>query len=495
MSRGIGGISRYPVADFDPALPGSVKLMMVGDSQTAGDGGAGDTATAYREPFWTALRGMRSRLQLIGNASNIYRFHVDSTLGDGRFAATGGQTIAQASAQAAASEALYGPADVYTVLAGTNDVSSGSTASQVVAALVSLVQARLVANPAALVFVLTLCPWVSPAAGFAAHETTRLAVNAALPAALAALGEQVFLVQAGSLLTAAHMGVSGNHPNGLGYRLIGRAAANAVFAQIGPAGPTLPRTVMRRQAVSALAITGNTQVAAIASNTGTNPAGHESFSVGLYFNPTNLSNTSIQRIVGSIDGSLQGMWLIDLLGAGGTPGLVELTVGNYGSGATAGTLTTIPSGSGSSTVVRLNTWHALLFAADASTNLVQLWIMRAGSDGKAQSFLAASKFLPAWNLTSTNPVLVGSADGTLNGAPGLYSRLWVARGYVATPDDVEAFYYDQAIPPAATAYYSLEDGSGTAFAPALGETSLPNGALSGGAGWSAAGAVPTPWDL
>lgn len=467
-----------------PETAGSLRLMLSGDSQTLGNGGAGDDASGYREELWAALRNKRGRITLVGNVGHVGPTGRNSLLGDWRCSATGGHTLSEIAAQALVSEALCGVPDATVILGGTNDnaeseASAESTVDAMQAALVAYVHARQAANPRGVVFVPDLYPWVSPAADYAAHNAVRVAYNAELPELCASLGPHVHFVEAGSLLSAAHMDSSGIHANADGNRIVGRQIAEAILRYMPSpeAGPELPRNVLRRTARAAFRISANTgKVAIFAATDGLCPESTGSWSAGIRFYPEDMSNAALQRIFGWY--TTGDFALVDVVG---TTGVVQ---------GWSGVLPTPTTQSGAG-LMHLNKWHAIVISADASTGLVQTFVMRAGVDGRAVTMLGASAYATPWNITQA--ALLLGADADINGQPGLYQDLWVHTGRAVTSDEVEAFYYDGVIPAGVTAYYPLDEGSGATLHPAAGFTGLPNGAVTGTA-WSAASAVPTPWD-
>ena len=501
------GTTPYVVPARAPIAVSLLKIMFCGDSQTAGgDGLMADNTTRWRGPCWERLRAVRGGIKLFGLVlGGVYDNRAAAptgnapgnvTLGDWHMAATGGWTISQVAAAAAAAEAVQGAADVYAIMAGTNDVRAGHTAVQVLASLQAFVVGRLAANPNAIVLVGTIALFSPAEAGYVAENVVLSAINTALPSACASWGQNVHCVEAGSLVGMGSIEVGGYHPTSEASALIGRAFADAILMYVGIAEAPFPRKLIERIPKNRWEARTTTSTVTITENAnhGLLPSGTQSFSVGFLYRPTSVPGLAagVQRAMlqagdtqGPVDSATSGLFLYQA-----SPGWTD---------ANWTCLNTYIGGQNwarPNDCLRLNRWHAIVITYDAGAHELSTYCIREGDDGRPVSTLVSQiNGLAAFTWPTGTQVYLGAhagiADGT-TAALGQYGDLWLARGVVTTVDEAESFFIDGAVPAGATAVYELADGPGTVAAPDAGMAGyLPNGVATDS--WSLASVVPEPW--
>lgn len=508
------GYKRATSAASVPAITQAaspVKIMLCGDSITAGgDSLYSDGAVAWRASFWELIREARGKIKLLGSTLNGLwdnRAAAPSanppgnvTLGDWHSAATGGNNLAQIAAQTAADEVTYGLADVYVLLGGENNIKAGVLALQSAAAIAATVlagidtwiAARISANPLAQLFVLDLTPHGTALANYAQYDAAVALVNAALPAHLAALGHSnLHFVAAGSLLTKAHVSaVDGEHPNTGGFRLIAGAVAERIYASLGPCVASHPRKVSQVIPVARLSTVNDYPSSAYITETGTAlcPVGTESVSFGITWVPN--------ADLGESDSVFTRM----LVGIGpvGNYDLFLRTNKSYAGTTFANCLELYIAGVArfvQNDCVRHNTPMKIGIAFDNVKHEAIIFALRAGPDGKPiTACVSAFPAVPALTWAGSPEIRLGGqgVGGLAYSTTGIKGDFWIARGKVIDINDMENWYYDNALPSGVTAYYPLNDGAGTAIAPGGGFGALlPTGTCTNG--WSAAGAVREPW--
>lgn len=474
--------------------------MLCGDSMTRGGASAmDDTTLAWRGVFWEHLAQAGSGLRLLGQTpGGIYWVNAGSNggpckLGDWHVSATGGHTLAQINTAATTEDAATGGADVYILLGGENDNDgSAGCVATILSGIGTFVAARKAVNPNCVVLVGDLTFHTNPLAGFANKNTRRDAVNAQLPAYLASLGyDDVYMVAAGSLLTAAHITTDGQHPNPSGYAVIGRALGEAFLKYVSLPGSSSRRAPYFRKARARLSITAtdNTANANITSSgsDGMLPTGNESWSFGLVFQPSDLTSASQQRIV-SLGGAFgSSVYLFSERASGDSTGR---SIGIWVAGVTYNV---------ANEGLKQGKFHAITVAYDAVRTEMAIYCLREGGASTGgrpiSSCVSLYRGVPTLALALGAGAAVFGFDANYGVvSKGLKGDFWIARGRAVTCAEAEAFYLDGAIPFGTTGYWPMDDGSGSTLAVAPGFTGLPAGVLSGvGQSWSAAGAVVEPW--
>ncbi|MFA6429759.1 MAG: GDSL-type esterase/lipase family protein [Patescibacteria group bacterium] len=463
------------------------KIMVCGDSITAqGATSTDERAAGYRYWLQKLLRLHRGNITWLGTkdigpqvSTGPYATPGNVMMWSWRCAALGGYTIQQIDTLATEAEAAQGAADVYTLLAGTNNYGS-DTAAQAVARIVTFIQNRIAANPDCVVLVGTLLPAGPPVSGYATKQTYLDAFNAALPAALAPY-PQARIVPVGTIMTKAHL-IDGIHPNIQGEGIIGKAFADAILNVIGISGAPFPRPLTRRVPVSRLSVSGTQQAYFYdATNaSGLFPTAGESWYALIKIRPSDLSVSG--RLIFGFGGSTTGILLMSTTASGG-PDARSLQVYHY-VGPTAY--------SGLSEALRVDRVHAIGLAYDADLGEMTVYCLREGDDGKPVTFCVAQgtgvpELEPGFTYMS-----VGYLYG-VSGVPGTRGDFVFGRGVKITPDEMEAYYMEGAIPQSATAYYPLNEGTGTSLNPSPSFAGLlPVGVTT--AAWTTAGVPVEPWD-
>jgi lysophospholipase L1-like esterase len=480
--------------------PTIATAMLCGDSMTRGGSAAmDDTTLGWRGQFWDYLQSHGSGLRLLGQTvGGLYWVSTTAKggcvkLGDWHVSATGGHTLAQINTAAGTEETAVGAADAYFLLGGENDNDgSAGCVATILAGINTFITARKAANPNALIFIGDLTYHASPLSGYANKNTRRDSVNSQLAASVAALGYQgVHVVACGSLMTSAHLASDGQHPNGAGYALIGRAFAEAFVRYARLAGLPGNRPPYFRKAKARLSITAtdNTANANITSSgsDGLLPTGNESWSFGLVFKPTDLSSASQQRVVSIGATFASGIYLFSERGAGDSSGRsLSLYIAGVGYSV-------------SNEALKQDKWTAITVSYDAARTELTIWAFREGGTGAGgkpvSSCVSLYRGVPTLALSlGAGVISFGYHASYTVVAKGLKGDFWLARGHVATEAEAAAFYLEGELPQGVTAYYPMDDGSGTALAVAPGYTTMPAGVISGaGASWSAAAAVAEPW--
>jgi hypothetical protein len=474
--------------------------MICGDSMTRGGAVAmDDTTLAWRGPFWDYIQNYGSGLKLLGQTvGGLYWWSTSAKggcvkLGDWHCSATGGHTLAQINTAAGVEEAATGAADCYLLLGGENDNDgSAGCVAAILAGINAFIVARKTANPNCVILVGDLTFHASPLASFANKNTRRDAVNAQLTASIAQLGYQgVYVVACGSLLTSAHLASDGQHPNGAGYALIGRAFAEAFVRYCNLPGLSGNRPPYFRKAKARLSITAtdNTANANITSSgsDGLLPAGNESWSFGLVFQPTDLTSASQQRVVSIGATFATGIYLFSERGSGDSTGRsLSLYIAGVGYSV-------------ANEALKLNKWTAITVSYDAVRTELTIYAYREGGTGAngkpVSSCVSLYRGVPTLALSLGAGVISFGWNASYTVvSKGLKGDFWIARGHVATEAEAAAFYLEGELPQGVTAYYPMDDGTGTALAVPAGFTALPAGVISGaGVSWSAAAAVAEPW--
>lgn len=472
----------------------TVNIMLCGDSQTVGGATVmNDETLAWRGVFWETIKNRRDYVKLMGEQLAGLQLLSGSNLpgniklGDWHMCATGGYTIQQINAAVSTSESTYGTADVYVFLGGENNIGNGESATTILSRIYTFCQNRIAANPNCIVLVLDLVPH-GPPLSHIAFDAISNAVNSGLVSYLAPLNKNVKVVPAGSLLTKAHLNSTGNHPNFSGYQIIGRQAGEAVLRAIGVTGATNERRLSYRMSTAKLSLVDDiTSTCAITDNGTIGPVGDVSFSCGITFIPTDLSQV-YQRKIFSIGPVLAAdKRSINLLY--GPP------YGGYGSAPSLQLYIGLNAYFVHNDSLKINKTHVLVVSINATKREMTIYCLREGSNpafGPVTSCVSTYSAPGPYDFT-TGTIQLGNA--TQRGAVGYSSNFWCAKNYVATIDDAEQMYWDGAIPKYATAYYPLNEGSGSTINPGSGFSGLlPTGTAGGTATWSAAGAVAQPWD-
>lgn len=483
-----------------PAPPVDLTQLAIatcGDSLTAGGSGIDDLATGYRTAFWQRLRTSRAGLTFRGtNAVGVQVMislpTVDPILADWRTASQGGYTLAQIDGLAAAAEALQGPADVYVLLGGENDIAAASPPTVTVADLQALVATfighRLAANPAAFVVVSMMTRHKAPCLDFAARNAIVGAFNAALPGFLASYSNpRILASSAGAGITDPLIGADGVHLTGAGDVVLGNALAASVLAATSGPGPFFPRSITPRAPVPRLGTPLHTAGVIGAQDTGAailGPSGNETFSAGLLYRPSDVVAPGYQTILLQVGAAAIGVGSLYLLQsiplAGGDFVALELYLN--GVAHFVGNVS-----------LKADRWHLIAVVCDADEHSATVYCLREGTDGKPETICVSRKMgLPAWNMTSAAGYLWSGCLGGLFGSTGLRGDLWIARGKAISSDDLEAWYLDGTRPNGITALYPLTEGVGGTLHPDPSTPAMPNGVTNGT--WSPAGAVPEPWD-
>lgn len=446
------------------------KIMLMGDSITLGS-----TIAGFRQDLYRILRSRRSNFRFIGTQQDGHPgFFV---LGDWHHEGHSGFRIEQLDVSSYFASA--GIPDVLMLMIGTNNVSNGQAGSTCLSFLGTLLDTIKSLAPNCKVFVSSIPPWVAPAASFAAKEIEREAYNAGISALCSARGVNFSYIDGTAGVGGAHMGNDGIHPAKAGYEIIARNYADALERNLPPAlGLRDPRDGSLRPKTPSFSFTAIGNKIVIPYSAGLKPSQTGSFSVGFWFRPSSLPN-GFQRLV-QYGSTFTSGYLISINTAGG---IAEASAYVRSSGAVT-FFTTTPGG-----VYLVNKWHRVWLALDTVANEIRLFITREGFSGHF-AWVATNPSLPN-QITATDPTTMGNIEGS-DACLGAYDGLTVCNSYAVTLADVEADYFEGALPPNVTAYYSLSEGSGTSVADATGLAG-PAGTTTGGA-WVAAGTNPKPFD-
>jgi lysophospholipase L1-like esterase len=452
-------------------------IMLVGDSITWGGTGGGSTAAGFRPDLSRLLRAKRQNVRFIGTLQEARAGYF--LLGDWHHEGHSGFTIEQLTI--ATYIAATGAPDVMMLMIGTNNISASESGATALGKLATLLDTIKTQCPSTRVFVSSIAPWVAPAASFATKQTERNTYNAGIAALCTARGENFTYVDGCAGMHGAHMGSDGIHPNKSGYELIARNYAAVLDRVLPPElGLPMPRDFSSRPKQASFSFTANGNKIVIPYGAGLKPANTGSFSVGLWLRPSSLA---------------AGLWTIAQYGTVYTAGgyMLAINVGSvpeaqvYVHSAGAATLTT----STLAGTFAVSKWHRIWMAYDQPKAEVRLYITREGMVGHlawVQTGVAAGTA-----CTETADTTLGAVPGGgFNAVQGLIDGFTVCNGYAVELADIEADYYEGVLPPNATAYYALGEGTGTSVADATGFAG-PAGTTTGGA-WVAAGTNPKPFD-
>ena len=211
------------------------KLMPLGDSITAGQHRSGAAPGGYRIQFWDRAVADGININFVGGESNT-----SGSLGDGDHEGHPGWKISQLANLVKNGQLSQHPADAILLMAGTNDVNSGSSANKMITQLGNLIDEVAKASPSTKLLVSSITPVDAPR-GSASEAQNVLEFNALLPNFIdqkAAQGKQVFFVDAGGTLAAKDLNGDnsatsdlndGLHPTAAGYKKLGNAWYDAVF--------------------------------------------------------------------------------------------------------------------------------------------------------------------------------------------------------------------------------------------------------------------------
>jgi hypothetical protein len=146
--------------------------------------------------------------------------------------------------------------------------------------------------------------------------------------------------------------------------------------------------------------------------------------------------------------------------------------------------------------LRVNTDHLIMVTFDNVKHEASIYCMRDGGTNTDRqpvtTLVSQVSGVPSFTMPTTARLNLGDLLA-IETVPGYKGDVWVARGTVCTIDDMEAWYHEGQLPSGVTSYYPLNEGTGTTLYPAPGIGSgNPNGATN--ASWSAAGALPEPWN-
>ena len=484
-------VQRFPFTYRDRII----KLRFTGDSRTAGGTSAmDDTTVSWRGPAAEMLDAARSGILYLGlqrnglydNRPGIPTAYApgDVRLPSWRCTAIGGDTIAQIDALATIQEASsQGAPDIDVVLAGENDTAAGTSAAAQFALLKTYCDNRLAVNPAMLIGILDATPHGPPIADYIARNVISNAFNAGIAAYFAGLGPRyrnVHVIPSGSLFTqnalggSAFLDSSGNHPSPAGYAIIARAAAQFVLSFAGPYGLPWPRRAIQRIYVPRLQLlAAGTSVAGVvdAGAAGVLPVGNQSVSVGLRYRPAygDLVTGAQRHIVtlGATNGSK--FWLAHgKIAAQAYAASLQLYLNNASQYVENDALRE-----------ECEHWIVCTFDQTAGEASIYCYRLADGHDTPSGGLVSQVGGIASFAI-GAGQALLGFAAGNAC-AQGLKSDLWIAAGAVVGIDDIRSWVAEGAVPPAATAYYPLNETADAAtFAPAPSFSGLlPTGSRSG----------------
>ena len=495
-----------------------VKILPAGDSiMTGGSSNEDDRTTSLRSDLWNRLRSIRGGVRFLGdNAIGLFDNRAalappasyapgNVMLGDWHTSSTGGYTLSQINTEATTTVGLFGCPDLYILEGGQNDIQTGIGGSlsnavieaNVLAGIDAFIATQHAACPSAWIHVDDFAP---AGVGLSTYVQTNVItsyLNPILASHLAALNiPKLQLVVSGSTLSMGSMDTTGLHPAGpQGYSQWARPQADAVLQVFGVGGQPHPRNVLERLPVPRLSDTAEATAQAYIADPShliTPNGAFSSFSMGMLYYPTDVS-AAYQRALfwtgpdvvptGSPDGS--GIWLFTAPGYSGSPQGAS-SLGLYIGGVAQYV---------NNDCLRVNTWHAISITFDNVLHEASIYCLRAGASGRAvTSLMSQVRGIPAFTMPTTARVNLGALLA-INGAPGLKGDLWMSVGHVASVDEIEDWFDDGALPQATTAYYPLNEGTGTTLNPASTYAGvLPTGVIGGtGSVWSAAGANIEPW--
>jgi lysophospholipase L1-like esterase len=456
-----------------------VRIMALGDSTTGNAASSSWSATGWLTEAQRLLRAQRDDIDWIGSlfVSVLNPYYAADPYQDGH----SGYKIEELATGRVATDTGYagyvaaaGQPDIVVVSAGTNNFATddGATCAAKFGALLDVIKAT---SPNARV--LAWSPPPSPTA--APNNVNRNAFVALLAATVAARGPNFYYVDAGSILTLADKQQADvpafTHPNRIGYARIARTIVDFLTQYIlpPPTGLTWPRSKRLRPAQSAVQFTGAAadKIIVPAAVTGLNPGNAQNFAVG--FTAYLTAFAASQAAFAGYGNDYTEGYLVTQSGASGTC--------NVYMGAGAPKMASVPGS------FKLNTFHRVLLAYDAASQILSLWIdgvFRYRVTGIAPTFVA--------NRATT----LGTFSG-VNAITGLLERFFVCSG-AAVPGFkqlrryAEADYAESVIPPGCQEYFPCDDGSGTVIRSAMHANT--SNAFGGATSWSAAGAVATPWD-
>lgn len=251
-----GGVDRGASQGGGVAVPvdraTAVKVMPLGDSNTAGADSAGG---GYRTDLWQLLKADGRLVDFVGSVNGG-----SVALGDKDHEGHGGWTIGQIQGSVGGWLATYKP-DVVMLQIGTNDMYDDASAGAAPGKLSTLIDTITSALPDVQVFVTTI-----PQLNHANHYSRVAAFNATIPgiaAAKVAAGKRVTALDAGSVLYQPYDFVDMWHPN---YGAASKAAARWYTALTGvpltrhEAEQTANATVTRASRIQKTAASGGGKV-------------------------------------------------------------------------------------------------------------------------------------------------------------------------------------------------------------------------------------------
>lgn len=474
LAKGLGtltvGFQRN--AATQPAL---IKIMRLGDSMT----GSGVTVDAYCQGYGVELqrllRASRDDIQWIGNQ---WAMPYQTYRGiDGYHEGHPGYLIEElTSGRLADSNTGYpgwvataGQPDVVVVSAGTNNWPT-DTAAQCLTKMGTLLDTIRSTSPQAHIVV-----WSPPPSPNVTYDAVRVTYVAGLEEVARSRGASY--VDAGSEITKGDKQAADSpaftHPNVEGHAKIGRAIADHLerFVLPAPRGRAWPRSYRLRAAQASISFAGGAGDYVRITESTLEPVNSSNFSVAVSARMSALGSSTLYSICGYGNDYTEGFLLAQYNGT--------CTV-YFGSGA--------PKLSQVASSFTVNTWHRILLHYDATAQILSLWI-----DGTFRYRATAVTLSHA----VTGRVFALGAHSSVNAITGIVQQLSVCRGssvpsFANARAYVERDYYEGLTLPGRTAHYPCSEGSGTTTASDMGGAT--SAAFGGSAGWSASGAVPTPWD-
>jgi hypothetical protein len=297
-----------------------------------------------------------------------------------------------------------------------------------------------------------------------------LQFNAWLVARASSLGRMWTVVEATSRIPkSAYIDIV--HLARSGYEMYGEEIARSLVQSIGPglAANRVPRPFVRRPAQACLELRATSDRGAFPAQTALNP-GANSFFFGIRFMPFELktgTNVIVQQETPYNDGCMLTI----------NANRVNL----YHKSAGAGTVIAVNA---YTQCIKQYRWHDLFAFFDMVRQEAALFC-----NGK----LLQRTHINATTITSADGWTVGAIPSLLS-APGLYQRFLVGHGASLSIEDAlemaVASYYDDADPPGTLYKAMLDEGTGTALASTVPDTTAGTLTVTTG-GWVTSGRYKT----